>query len=261
MNPDLEKLVVLQAQDLELARLREEMLEAPRRVIAAESRHKSAGQTLAKLRTDLASEEKLRRAQELDTDAHRSKIARLRRQMDAATSAAQITALEHEIGFAEAAINRLEDEELASLERTEALEITERAATASVESLRSALDEERARAAATTEQARIAIDGIEAERGNLRAKIAERPLALYDRIGKAKGSGLSEAVDHKCSACQMMVRAQRWNDLTGREHEDEIFTCETCGRILFYDPRRDTPRAWAAGERLRGAQPTAAEQS
>jgi hypothetical protein len=51
----------------------------------------------------------------------------------------------------------------------------------------------------------------------------------------------------------MMVRPQRWNDLTSREHEDTIFNCETCGRMLFWDPRRDTPRSWSAGERLASA--------
>ncbi len=37
MNADLEHLVVLQAQDLELKRLRQELAEAPRRVAAAEA--------------------------------------------------------------------------------------------------------------------------------------------------------------------------------------------------------------------------------
>ena len=50
MNADLEHLVVLQAQDLELQRLRQDQLEAPRRVTAAEAALKSAEQTLAKLR-------------------------------------------------------------------------------------------------------------------------------------------------------------------------------------------------------------------
>jgi len=61
----------------------------------------------------------------------------------------------------------------------------------------------------------------------------------------------------------MMVRPQRWNDLTGNDHDDQLFTCETCGRILFWDPRRDTPRTWTAGERLTGPRPspTAAEQT
>ncbi|MFP5231602.1 MAG: C4-type zinc ribbon domain-containing protein, partial [Acidobacteriota bacterium] len=69
--------------------------------------------------------------------------------------------------------------------------------------------------------------------------------------------GLSEALDHKCSACQMMVRPQRWNDLTDRdpnsEHANTIFTCETCGRMLYYDPRRDAPVRWTPGERLSSA--------
>ena len=259
MNPDLEHLVILQAQDLELQRLRQEQAEAPRRVTVAEAAFKTAEQTLAKLRQSLTAEEKLRRSQEMDADAHRSKITRLRKQMDAATSAAQITALEHEIGFAESAIRKLEDDELGSLERTESLETAETAAVAAVESTRAALDAERLRAAATVDRARTNLTAIEGERTNLRAQINEDRLAIYDRVTKSRGSGLSEAIDHKCSACQMMVRPQRWNDLISREHEDEIFTCETCGRMLFWDPRRDTPRTWQAGDRLASAQSSAAE--
>jgi hypothetical protein len=254
MNPDLEHLVILHAQDLELQRLRQEMAEAPRRVASAESAFKSAQQTLARLRVDLAAEEKLRRSQEADADTHRSKITRLRKQMDSATSAAQITALEHEINFAGSAIRKLEDEEIASLERTESLESSEKSASASVEASRATLESERTRAAATVDRARSAIEAVEAERATLRSQIGDAPLALYDRVTKSRGSGLSEAIDHKCSACQMMVRPQRWNDLTGREHDDQIFTCETCGRILFWDPRRDTPGSWQAGERLAHAQ-------
>ena len=45
----------------------------------------------------------------------------------------------------------------------------------------------------------------------------------------------------------MMIRSQRWNDLTDRdpnsEYANTIFTCETCGRLLFYDPRPTPPSA------------------
>jgi predicted nucleic acid-binding Zn-ribbon protein len=230
-------------------------------VALAEAAFKSAEQTLTKLRQDLAAEEKLRRSQELDADGHRTKIARLRKQMDSATSATQVNALEHEINFGESAIRKLEDEELASLERTESLEAEEQATAGNVESTRTALDAERIRAAATVDRTRSTIEALEAERKNLRSQIGEGPLSIYDRITKSRGSGLSEAIDHKCSACQMMVRPQRWNDLTGREHEDQIFTCESCGRILFWDPRRDTPRSWTAGERLAAAQPATEPRS
>jgi hypothetical protein len=259
MNADLENLVVLQAQDLELQRLRKDLADAPLRVTNAEAVFKSAEQALSRVRADLAAEEKLRRSQELDADAFRTKITRLRKQLDSATSATQISALQHEINFAESGIRKLEDEELASLERTEALESAEKAAAASVDSNRAILEAERTRAAATNERARTGIEAVEAERAALRAQIDEARLSQYDRVAKSRGSGLSEAIDHKCSACQMMVRPQRWNDLTGRDHQDQIFTCETCGRILFWDPRRDNPQSWQPGERLASAQAQTAE--
>jgi predicted nucleic acid-binding Zn-ribbon protein len=100
---------------------------------------------------------------------------------------------------------------------------------------------------------RKTIVALDAERTSVRATVDESVLSVYDRIAKTRGTGLSEAIEHKCSACQMMVRPQRWNDLTGRDHEDEIFHCETCGRMLIWDRRRDAPGPWAAGDRLAAA--------
>ncbi|AEU38994.1 zinc ribbon domain-containing protein [Granulicella mallensis] len=262
MNANLEHLVVLQAQDLELKRLREELAEAPRRVAAAEAARSKAEALLAAAKQALTKEEVLRRSQESDVTDRRGKIARLRKQMDSATSAAQITALEHEIKFSEESISKLEDEELASMERTERFDAEKETATKAVEKTTAALEAERARAAEVTQSNNAAVQGIEGERQTLRAQIkesdaGEAALSTYDRISKAKGTGVSEAIDHKCSACQMMVRPQRWNDLTGREHDHEIFTCETCGRMLFWDPRRDAPGSWAAGERLASAKAVA----
>jgi predicted nucleic acid-binding Zn-ribbon protein len=257
MNADLEHLIVLQAQDLELKRLRAELDEAPKRVLAAQTARARAEVALAEATHSLAKEETLRRSQELDVKDRQGKIARLQKQMEGATSAAQITALEHEIDFARQTIGRLEDEELASMERTESFEAAKSAAAELLETTTAALAAARANAADLAVRHTASIAGIEAERAALRPQIAEGPLSLYDRIAKAKGTGLSEAVDHKCTACQMMVRPQRWNDLTGREHDATIFTCETCGRMLFYDPRRDAPVRWTPGERLSGPKPTA----
>jgi hypothetical protein len=173
--------------------------------------------------------------------------------MESATSAAQITALEHEINFSEQTISRLEDEELASLERTDQHEAAKSAAAAALEATTATLASERARTADLTAHHDASIASIEAERAATRALIDEARLSIYDRIAKAKGTGISEAIDHKCAACQMMVRPQRWNDLTGRDNDATIFTCETCGRMLFYDPRRDAPVRWAPGEKLAAA--------
>jgi predicted nucleic acid-binding Zn-ribbon protein len=262
MNADLEHLIVLQAQDLELKRLRDELAEAPRRIAAAQTARAKAEVALAAANASLAKEETLRRSQELDVKDRHAKIARLQKQMETATSAAQITAFEHEIAHSQQVISTLEDEELASMERTEGFEAARATAAAALESTTATLAAERDRAAKLTTHNNAAILGIEEERKALRTLIAatdagESALATYDRIAKAKGTAVSEAVDHKCSACQMMVRPQRWNDLTNRdphaEFANSIFTCETCGRMLYFDPRRDAPIRWSPGERLSAA--------
>ena len=85
MNADLEHLVVLQAQDLELKRLRQELAEAPRRVAAAEAARAKSEAALTAAKSALLKEETLRRSQEVDIAERRTKIARLRKQMETAT--------------------------------------------------------------------------------------------------------------------------------------------------------------------------------
>ena len=258
MNEQLEHLIVLQAQDLDLARFRKDLLEAPRRVQAAQVTVDAAQKTVSTVGGALAAEEKLRRGQESEIASHKSKVARLRRSLEGATSTAQVTAFEHEIRFAESAIAKLEDDELASMERTEILDAELKRAETQATSAGRLLADERTRAATVTAEAQNAIKGIEQQRKELRAQIDPDRLATYDRLSKAKGTAIAEALGNatagKCSACQMGVRPQRWQDLIGSDHEDEIYSCESCGRLLFWDPRRNTPRPWEAGDRLRQAQ-------
>lgn len=258
MNADLENLVVLQAQDLDLARLRAEMEEAPKRVRVAEAAVVAAEKEVAAKREALATEEKLRRSAEMEIGSQKTKVERLRKSLSGATSATQVTAFEHEIGFATAAIAKLEDEEFASLERTEVLEVELKGKEAKLKGAGEQREAERARATRVKAENEAAVAGIELQRKELRAGIDEGRLASYDRLRKTKGTAIAEALGNatvgKCSACQMGVRPQRWQDLIGKDHDEEIFLCETCGRMLFWDPRRDTPKPWAAGDKLRGAQ-------
>ncbi len=255
MNAALEQLVTLQAIDLELKRLRDQLAEAPKRVATAEAAKKQAGASLAATQASLAKEDALRRRHESDIADHRNKIARLKRQLDAATSTQQVAAYEREIAFGNDSIGKLEEEELYSMERTETLDAELVSHTKTLEAAQAALERARANSATLVERNKPAIMALDAERTKVRADLAASdasaaPLATYDRVSKGKGTGISEAIDHKCSACQMMVRPQRWNDLTGREHANDLYTCETCGRLLFWDPRRDTPGPWPPGERL-----------
>jgi len=262
MNEVLEKLVVAQAIDLELAKLKRELAAVPVRRKAAEAALRAAEDDLRKTEEGMRKEEVLRRTQESDVRTHKDKQTKLRKQLDAATSTAQVTALEHEIAFTEQAIAKLEDEELASMERTEQLESDRSHGQEVLAQTTAALTRETVAGDVILETNSARVLELDAERSALRKEIGstddgERMLSQYDRVAKSKGTAISEATAQKCSACQMMLRPQRWNDITDRDpnspHKDEVFTCETCGRMLFYDPRRDTPGGWTPGQRLAAA--------
>ena len=241
MHSDLQKLMVLQGYDVEARRLRDEMAALPKLVASLDMKAKATVGQRAVVLDLLTKEEALRRRQESDTRDRQAKIVRVRKQLDLATTTVQVTAFEHEIAFAQAEITKLEDAELESMERTDQLEAQRRVADAAVAAAEEKHRVERQRAVATLASHKAALVELDARRADQRAAIGEAVLATYNRIAKAKGTGLAVAVNQKCSACQMMLRPQRWNDLRDRSNQ-ETMTCESCGRLLWYDPARDSPQ-------------------
>jgi len=241
LNPDLAKLMELQKEDLEAKRLREAIAELPRRVAALASKAKATAAQRAVVLDLIAKEEVLRRRQESDVKDLESKTARLRKQMDAATSTVQVTAYEHEIAFAREQIAKLEDAELESMERTEGLESQKKLADQAVAAAEQKHQQESGSSVTSLERDRRVLAEVEERRKKIRADVSEDALSVYDRIAKAKGTGIAEALHQKCSACQMMLRPQRWNDLRERDNQERM-TCDSCGRLLWYNPARDSPQ-------------------
>lgn len=261
MHPDLEKLIVLQSHDLEARRLHEQVAALSKQVTAAEARAKAAAGELAAVKELIAKEEALRRREESEIADLREKVERARKKTDYATSAAQLTALEHEVAFARSEITRLEDAELESMERSEELEAKRTAGAETSADAAAALERERTRAAEVTAEDKAALAELEVKRTALRAEIVksetgENSLSVYDRIAKAKGTAVSEAVDQKCSACQMLLRPQRWNEIRDNSPDgasaQTLMTCESCGRLLYYDPARDAPQRKSPQPELQG---------
>ena len=241
MHPDLQKLMTLQGYDLEARRLRDEMTALPKLVAQLDTKAKAtAGQRAVVL--DLAAkEEALRRRQESDVKDHQAKIARIRKQLDLATDTKQVSAFEHEIAFAQTAITALEDQQLESMERSEQLDTQKRVADEAVTAAERKHHLEQERTASTVAADKTKLAELEATRIAHRTTLGEDTLSIYDRIARAKGTGVAEVLMQKCTACQMMQRPQRWNDLRDRDNH-ELFTCESCGRLLWYDPARDAPQ-------------------
>jgi uncharacterized protein len=220
MNADLQRLIELEKIDKEALRLTEEVASLPRRVAAIEAKlaeHKAAvEQAKARVKSNEAS----RRQNEADIKGFQEKIAKYRSQSSSVKTNDEYRALMHEVEFAEKQISACEDKILELMIGLENDEKALKVAEAELKTEAADVEKEKAEARVRTAEDEKLLAGLNGKRDELRAGVDYSALAHYDR-------------DQKCMACFVMVRPQIWQEIRTNE---QIITCNSCGRILYFDP-------------------------
>jgi uncharacterized protein len=233
MLPDIENLLRLQDADKEIRRLQDEIAELPKRVAAIEQKLAGTKAQLERAQAAIKADDAVRRKHETSITDLRSKISKYRDQSLDVKTNDQYKALLHEIQFAEKEIAATEDKILELMVDADTRANEVKAAQAELKAETAEIEKEKEQARQRTAEDEKLLAEWRGKRDQLRSGIDADLLRHYERVSKFRGTGISEVRDHKCMACQVMLRPQTYNEV--RSGLQTVF-CDSCQRILFMNP-------------------------
>jgi uncharacterized protein len=236
MLPDIENLLQLQEADREIRRLNEEIAALPRRVAVIEAKLADTKAELEKAKAAIKADEVARRKYETAIQDLQGKISKYRDQSLEVKTNEQYRALLHEIQFAEQEIRSNEDKILELMVNAEAREKQVKAAEAELKAETAEIEKEKADARERTAEDEKQLTEWNAKRDKLRGGFAPDLLRQYERVSKFRGTGIAEVRDQKCMGCQVMLRPQTYNEVRSG---DRIVYCDSCQRVLYFNPANE----------------------
>jgi predicted nucleic acid-binding Zn-ribbon protein len=233
MNPDLEKLIRLHHAESQLGHVESDLAEIPERRRALEERVSGERSRLDAALAALDESQKTRRQLESEVQDLEAKRSRYKSQLMEVKTNKEYTAMLHEIEGVEREIRGREDRILEEMERAETLGEDVASEESAFREVEHAVQGERAELDAREKQLDREREKASRERDDVASSIPDEPLHLYQRVAKLRGTAVAEARDGLCQTCHVKLRLQMWVDL---RHNETIFQCPSCNRILYYEP-------------------------
>ncbi len=231
MPTDLEKLVELQRVDLEVARLNAQLAAVPKTIARIDAQLAAARKRVEDARAAIKAGDAAKRRYEQEIQSLNERILKFRGQSSSVKNNEQYKALLSEIAHAEGEITGFEEKILEVMMNSDALHSQLDSAEIALKTESSEVERQKAEAEKAGEADKAAVAKAQARSMELRRGVDETLLASYDRILKSRGFAVAEVTEHRCTACQFMLRPQVMSNVRAAQ---EVILCDSCGRMLYY---------------------------
>lgn len=239
MKDDMIKLLNAQDYDLEVDTLRRSKNEFPKRIEQLKKEIADLDMAIESKKARIKEIEVSRGSIETDIAAERDTLARKEKRLLETTTNKEYTAVHNEIEIARQRIDNLETEDLQLMEEADTLN-------PEIEELEKNADEVKQKNGEEIADLEARFNSIESDIAVLNDKVTReltgvnpRALGIYHRLRKSKSGRAVAPIDKQklsCTGCfkqlppQKVLEVRRYN---------KILICESCGRILAWDPRNE----------------------
>ncbi len=229
---DIQYLIQIVKKDLDIQEKRKFLAEAPVRIAAIEKEIKIMERDLEETRNEFETLEKERRHLEREIKAQNQKIDQKKLEQHDAESNKVYRALGHEIEYLSKLVYKEEERVLVILEKTEGKKKQIETFAAEVDERKKKLLDEKNELENKITAAEGNLKMREDEKVRILLHLSPSVKRLYDRILSVKGdSGVANLSGDICQGCYSRVPLQKAHEI---RKNDQILTCEACGRILVH---------------------------
>jgi uncharacterized protein len=238
VSGELSQLIELQELDLDIQRITDRLARIPverekiesefqtqaSEFLALQSTHEKHIADRKQLEIELAAAQQLH-------EKYKQDLMKVRNEKEYSTVLREIDATKKQVATYETEILR-------RLEEVEKLEKEIGDGAPDVERKRSEVDQFLVMLDSEVSDSNASLATLNRRREELVSLIPRAMLSTYDRMSRTKrGQALAAIRDGICSACRVRVRPKVFSDV---RRGDQMITCESCGRILYYRP--NTPQ-------------------
>jgi uncharacterized protein len=237
MLSSIENLLILQDRDKRIARVEAELnnigferVTLQEKAKATQIGHENAKVAARQIESD-------RKNLELEVDAKKKLIEKYSIQQFQTKKNEEFKALGHEIDTCKADIFKIEDQQLALMEKAEvAAQEVATAAKLSAELMKT-VEKQMAALAERETNLKRQLEELKSDYPKLVEAVNEDIRPRYERLKKNKGTNAVVGIDHGvCGGCHMKLPQQVILSCQGHQ---EVVGCPNCGRILYYSRQMD----------------------
>jgi predicted nucleic acid-binding Zn-ribbon protein len=240
---DLKTLIEIQRIDRQVADLSSQIDSYPQEIQALEKQLNDFIHAHEERQQRLSSNQKTRRDLEGEIQVIHQKITKHKDQLFQVKTNEQYRAMLKEIEGEEINIRSVEDQILENMVEAEELQKQLKEAAAKLDGEKARLAAEKSRVEGLLKACREERDQAATERQKLAGDLDAGLRNHYERVRKGRdGIALAEVRNGMCTACNVLLRPQLYNDVRAGE---ALYECENCTRILYF---REPLQASADGD-------------